>query len=51
VDVGDGRPLQKNWRIADDGEILELKMPLPKHEEPKGMIESFVEVIVDELEI
>ncbi len=47
ADVGDGRP----WRIAYDGEILELRMPLPKHEEPKRMIESFVEVIVDELEI
>lgn len=46
-DVGEDRP----WRIAYDGNILELRMPLPKHEEAKGMIESFVEVIVDELEI
>lgn len=47
ADVGDGRA----WRFAYDGEILELRMPLFKHEVPKGMLESFVEVTADELDI
>lgn len=46
-DVGDDRP----WRIAYDGEILELRMPLIKHEVPKRLLESFIETTVDELEI
>ncbi|MEG4113213.1 MULTISPECIES: Uma2 family endonuclease [unclassified Microcoleus] len=47
VDVGDDRA----WRIAYDEGVLEIRMPLEEHEEPKRLIESFVEVIVDELEI
>ncbi len=47
AEVGDGRP----WRIAYDQGTLEIRMPLIEHEEPKGLIESFVEVIADELEI
>ena len=47
ADVGDNRA----WRIAYDRGVLEIRMPLEEHEEPKRLIESFVEAIVDELEI
>ena len=47
ADVGDDRA----WRIAYDKGVLEIRMPLEEHEEPKRLIESFVEAIVDELEI
>ena len=47
ADVGDDRA----WRIAYDRGVLEIRMPLEEHEEPKRLIESFVEAIVDELEI
>jgi Uma2 family endonuclease len=47
VDVGDDRA----WRIAYDRGVLEIRMPLEEHEEPKRLIESFVEAIVDELKI
>lgn len=47
TDVGDDRA----WRIAYDRGVLEIRMPLEEHEEPKRLIESFVETIVDELEI
>ncbi|MEG3988023.1 Uma2 family endonuclease [Microcoleus sp. S28C3] len=47
ADVGDDR----TWRIAYDEGVLEIRMPLEEHEEPKRLIESFVEAIVDELEI
>ena len=47
ADVGDNRA----WRIAYDEGVLEIRMPLEEHEEPKRLIESFVEAIVDELEI
>ncbi|OCQ94635.1 hypothetical protein BCD67_03960 [Oscillatoriales cyanobacterium USR001] len=46
-DVGDGRA----WRIAYDEGVLEIRMPLTEHEEPIGMIEHFVGVVVDELGI
>lgn len=46
-EVGDDRA----WRIAYDRGVLETRMPLEEHEEAKGLIESFVEVIVDELDI
>ncbi len=46
-DVGEGRA----WRIAYGQGVLEIRMPLTEHEEPKGMIESFVEAFADELEI
>jgi Uma2 family endonuclease len=46
-EVGDDRA----WRIAYDRGVLETRMPLEEHEEPKGLIESFVEVIADELGI
>ena len=47
ADIGDDRAL----RIAYDEGVLEIRMPLEEHEEPKRLIESFVEAIVDELEI
>src|SRR4028118_136825 len=47
ADVGDDRA----WRIAYDEGVLEIRMPLEEHEEPKRLIESFVEAIVDELGI
>jgi Uma2 family endonuclease len=47
ADVGDDRA----WRMAYDEGVLEIRMPLEEHEEPKRLIESFVEAIVDELEI
>ncbi|HEY9847879.1 MAG TPA: Uma2 family endonuclease [Leptolyngbyaceae cyanobacterium] len=47
ADVGDGRA----WRIAYDEGVLEIRMPLTEHEEPKILIGSFVEAIADELEI
>ena len=46
-DVGDGRA----WRIAYAERVLEIRMPLTEHEEPKGMIESFVEAFADALDI
>ncbi|HIK30963.1 MAG TPA: Uma2 family endonuclease [Oscillatoriales cyanobacterium M59_W2019_021] len=46
-DVGDDRA----WRMAYDRGCLEIRMPLTEHEEPIGMIEHFVGVIVDELAI
>jgi Uma2 family endonuclease len=46
-DVGDGRA----WRIAYAERVLEIRMPLTEHEEPKGMIESFVEAFADAIDI
>ena len=46
-DVGDGRA----WRFAYAEGVLEIRMPLTEHEEPVGMIEHFVGVVVDEMEI
>lgn len=46
-EVGDDRA----WRIAYDRGVIEIRMPLEEHEEPKGLIESFVETIADELGI
>jgi len=46
-DVGDGRA----WRIAYAEGVLEIRTPLTEHEEPKGMIESFVEAFADELDM
>jgi len=45
--VGDGRA----WRFAYDEGVLEIRRPLTEHEEPIGMIENFVGVVVDELGI
>ncbi|MGL4379039.1 MAG: Uma2 family endonuclease [Microcoleaceae cyanobacterium] len=47
AEVGDDRA----WRIAYNQGVLEIRMPLEEHEEPKRLIESFIEAIVDELEI
>jgi len=47
ADVGDDRA----WRIAYDRGVLDIRMPLEEHEEPKRLIESFVEAMVDELGI
>ncbi len=46
-EVGGNRP----WRIAYDRGVLEIQMPLLQHEEPKRLLESLIEAIVDELEI
>jgi len=46
-EVGDDRP----WRIAYHRGLLEIRMPSLEHEVPKGLLESFVEAIADELEI
>jgi Uma2 family endonuclease len=46
-DIGDSRAS----RIAYDRGILEIRMPLSEHEEPKRLLENFIEVVVDELEI
>jgi Uma2 family endonuclease len=47
ADVGDGRA----WRIAYDQGVLEIRMPLQKHEQPKVLLASFVEALADELTI
>jgi Uma2 family endonuclease len=47
ADVGDGR----GWRIAYASGVLELRMPLEEHEEPKRILEDFVTAMVDELGI
>jgi Uma2 family endonuclease len=47
ADLGEDR----SCRIAYDKGLLEIRMPTQEHEIPKGMIESFVEAIADELEI
>jgi Uma2 family endonuclease len=47
TDVGDGRA----WRIAYSEGVLEIRMPLQAHEVPKGLLESFVETLADELAI
>jgi Uma2 family endonuclease len=46
-EVGDDRA----WRIAYDQGVLETRMPLLEHEVPKGLLESFIEAVADELEI
>jgi Uma2 family endonuclease len=47
AEVGDDRA----WRMAYDCGALELRMPLEEHEEPKGLLESFIEAMADELDI
>ncbi len=47
ADIGDNR----SCRIAYDQGMLEIRIRLPEHEEPKRLIESFVEFLADELEI
>ncbi|MFW6359461.1 MAG: hypothetical protein ACOC0N_09670 [Chroococcales cyanobacterium] len=42
---------ERGCRIADDQGVLEIRMPLTEHKEPKGLIESFIEAIADILEI
>ncbi len=39
------------WRITYDHGVLEIRMPLPKHELPKVMLEYFVTTMADELGI
>ncbi len=46
-DVGDRR----SWRIAYDRGVLEIRMPLAEHEEPKELLGDFIAAIVDELDI
>ncbi|HAA30832.1 MAG TPA: hypothetical protein DCE56_27975 [Cyanobacteria bacterium UBA8553] len=47
ADIGDNRAC----RIAYDQGLLEIRTPLQEHEVPKGLLESFIEAIADELEI
>lgn len=47
ADIGDNRAC----RIAYDQGLLEIRMPLTEHEEPKGLLESFIEAVADDLEI
>lgn len=47
ADIGEDR----TCRFAYDQGVLEIRMPLQEHEVPKGLIESFIEAIADELEI
>jgi Uma2 family endonuclease len=47
ADLGEDRAC----RIAYERGLLEIRMPLEEHEEPKRLIESFIEAIADELEI
>ncbi|MCL1467550.1 Uma2 family endonuclease [Argonema galeatum] len=47
ADAGDGRA----WRIAYDEGVLEIRMPLQEHEQPKIVLAYFVTAIADELEI
>jgi Uma2 family endonuclease len=47
TEVGEDRA----WRVVYDQGVLELKMPLAEHEEPKGLIESLIEAFADELEM
>jgi len=47
TDMGENRAC----RIAYNQGVLEIRMPLRKHEEPKRLIEDFVTSIADELEI
>jgi Uma2 family endonuclease len=47
ADLGEDRAC----RIAYDGGLLEIRMPLTEHEEPKILIASFIETLADELEI
>lgn len=47
ADVGDSRA----WRIAYDQGVLEIRMPLQEHEQPKIMLAYFVTTIADLLEI
>jgi Uma2 family endonuclease len=47
TNVGDDR----GWRIAFADGVLEIRMPLEEHEEPKELLVDFIIAIVDELEI
>ncbi|MEQ8962382.1 MAG: Uma2 family endonuclease [Coleofasciculus sp. C2-GNP5-27] len=47
AEIGEDR----TCRMAYDQGVLEIRMPLEEHEVPKGMLESFIEAIADELEI
>lgn len=47
ADIGDNRAC----RLAYDQGILEIRMPLAEHEEPKILIACFVTTLADELEI
>jgi Uma2 family endonuclease len=47
TEVGDDR----GWRITYDLGVLELRMPLLKHEAPKRLLENFIETVADELEM
>ncbi len=47
TNVGDDR----GWRVAFADGVLEIRMPLEEHEEPKELLVDFIIAVVDELEI
>jgi len=47
AEVGENRP----WRIAYDRGVLEIRMPLAEHEEPKELIADFITSMADLLDI
>jgi len=47
AEVGSNRP----WRIAYDRGVLEIRMPLAEHEEPKELIADFITSMADLLDI
>ena len=46
-EIGDRR----SARLAYDDGVLEITSPYARHEEPKGLLESLVEVLADELDL
>ncbi len=47
ADVGENR----GWRFAFDQGILEIRRPIAEYESLKGMLDSFIGAIADEIEI
>jgi Uma2 family endonuclease len=41
----------RGWRFVYDNGVLEIRMPLQEHEEPKEFLMDFITVLVDELEL
>ncbi len=39
----------RGWRFVYDNGVLEIRMPLQEHEEPKELLVDFITVLVDEL--
>ncbi len=41
----------RGWRFVYDNGVLEIRMPLQEHEEPKELLMDFITVLVDELKL